>query len=350
MGGVSERGEYRSIRTVLIDGPDYQALSPEAKLVFLTLKLQLGPSGIGVLNGARYALADQTGYMPEVVGAALAELQESTWIRSERNVFEIVGGIDHEPSIQPTNINHRKSIVSHMAGLPNLPLVAAFRSSHPEWIGMASDTHADAIGDAMPITETDTEDGRRKTETDNGRLADRCDVSFPALLITRLNQGMIDNPEIGEAMNPVPHGHAPSVAAACEIEKSGVPQDFAAAFVYAAAKKYKPAGRNRQIKSLKYLTEGTIDSWEKSAARLAAVGTSRPAELNTAPAPKKPGWLVEKEQSDDDQAKNKNPDVQDVVRRASADNPVWWNQMQTEAKQADRWAIPYAYDQLTRSR
>jgi hypothetical protein len=103
------------------------------------------------------------------------------------------------------------------------------------------------------------------------------EVSMSALLITKLNQGMLDNPEIGEAMNPVPHGHGASIAAAWEIEQGGVSQEFAAAFVYEAAKRYKPSGRNRQIKSLGYCTASVLDAWDKRNALSTASGTSRPA-------------------------------------------------------------------------
>jgi hypothetical protein len=106
------------------------------------------------------------------------------------------------------------------------------------------------------------------------------DVAMSGLLITRLNQGMLDNPHIGQAMNPIPHGHAPSVAAAYDIEEAGVTQEFAASHVYEAAKRYKPNGRNRQIKSLGYLTDSTIGAWEKSKAVSHANGTSRPALRN----------------------------------------------------------------------
>ena len=42
--------EFRTLHRSLVDDVDFQALSPGAKLLFFLLKLQLGPSGIGV-NG-----------------------------------------------------------------------------------------------------------------------------------------------------------------------------------------------------------------------------------------------------------------------------------------------------------
>jgi hypothetical protein len=100
-------------------------------------------------------------------------------------------------------------------------------------------------------------------------------------LITRLNQGMQDNPEIGNALTPVPHGHAPSLTAAEEIIKSGVAPEFAARVIYEGAKRYKPSGRNRQIKSLSYLTASVLDAWEKHNALDSATSTSRPAAVGS---------------------------------------------------------------------
>lgn len=165
---MSDRGEYRSIRTVLIDGPDYQSLTPECRLVFITLKLQLGPTGLGVINAAKHTLADQTGYSPEVVASALETLQRHDWIRSERNVFEVVGGLNHEPSISSENPNHRKSVRNYVAGLPNLRIVMDFKDAHWQWFDIPapipSPTHSDTIPQPIGITDTETEDGRPNTE------------------------------------------------------------------------------------------------------------------------------------------------------------------------------------------
>jgi hypothetical protein len=291
----SDRGEYRAIRTVLIDGPDYQELSPEARLTFLTLKLQLGPTGLGVINAAKHSLSDQTGYPAESVAKAMLELRAAGWLRWERNVFEIVGGLDHEPSIFPDNTNHRKSVASHLDGLPNLDIVRAFRTAHPVWFPSGIPSASDQ--DTMPIPSR-----LPNTDTEHGTLTLVEDAPMASLLITRMNQGMLDNPHVGEAMNPVPHGHAPSVAAAETIEQAGVPKDFAAAHVYECAKRYHPTQRNRQIKSLGYLVESTIGAWEKQKALSTANGTSRPAARTNDKATRSTNalskWLAEAETTD----------------------------------------------------
>jgi hypothetical protein len=127
------------------------------------------------------------------------------------------------------------------------------------------------------------------------------EVSMSGVLITHLNRGMMDNPAIGEAMNPIPHGHGASVAAAWEIEQSGVPQYFASEFVYEAAKRYKPAGRNRQIRSLGYFQAGCIEAWEKQKARDTANETRprlRPTDKASRSVAAIGDWLRDQETTD----------------------------------------------------
>ncbi len=167
------RGEYRGIARVLIDGPDFQRLSAEARLVFLVTKIGLGPSGIDVIPAPLDATSERSGLPLARVERAVAELVASQWLAIEGNVVWIVKGLRHEPSVSPDNKNHVRGIRAHIAGLPRTPLVAAFIAAYPEWMGppeealagypepmrMASDSHSIAI--RITDTETDTE-----TDTD----------------------------------------------------------------------------------------------------------------------------------------------------------------------------------------
>jgi hypothetical protein len=142
--------------------------------------------------------------------------------------------------------------------------------------------HLDSYIPTVPNTSTPKVVGDRAREPG----------PFANLLITRLNQGMHDNPAIGEGYNPVPHGHGQSLEAAEKILTAGVPTEFASDLVYAGAKKYKPTPRNRQINSVSYLADGVISDWEKEKARRTADGTSRPAgnSLTKQTAAPRPGY------------------------------------------------------------
>ena len=167
---MSERGEYRAIYTVIVDGPDFQAFAPEAKLVFYTLKLSLGATGIDVIRALVPTLVEQTGYDDDTVEQALCQLEDADWIRREHNVVWIVRGFEFEPSLTHENINHRKSVQRHIDGLPNVGLVDLFRSRYARWFDPApkgSGTDADGMakgseGDQKATAIT--KDLRLKTE------------------------------------------------------------------------------------------------------------------------------------------------------------------------------------------
>lgn len=177
---MSDRGEYRSIRTVLIDGPDFQRLTPAARLTFLCVKLNLGPWGIAVFRGAVSALAEQTGYDEPQVSRALAELEAAGWIRRDRNVVWVVNGVTHEPAFSHRDEKHRKALHAHLATLPRLPIVMAFVEHHPEWFPNGINGDAPTRPIARPLegpskapgsTEDDDEDRRQNYPTPSSARA-----------------------------------------------------------------------------------------------------------------------------------------------------------------------------------
>jgi hypothetical protein len=124
------RGHYRSIHTVIVDGPDFQALSPGAKLVWYTLKMTLGPSGIEVVPALVGTLMERTGLEANLVEKGLAQLESARWVQRERNVVWMVDGLKHDPHLTLTNANHRSQIAGHLNGLPRLAIIDAFRAHY----------------------------------------------------------------------------------------------------------------------------------------------------------------------------------------------------------------------------
>jgi hypothetical protein len=123
-----ERGAFRSIYCALVDGPDFQAFSPGAKLVFYTLKMTLGPSGIDVVPALVATLEERTGADANQVEKGLAQLIEKKWVERDRNVVWIVDALRYEPAFSLENQNHRAKIRRHLDGLPKLPIVDRFRA------------------------------------------------------------------------------------------------------------------------------------------------------------------------------------------------------------------------------
>jgi hypothetical protein len=144
---MGERGEYRAIRRVLLDGPDFQRLSERARFVFLALKLNIGPTGIEVHYPAALAfqVAEQTGVPPGAVMAALDELRAGNWLRLEANVIWIIGQLDNDPHMTAQDGKHRKSVCRHIAGLPRLAIVREFIEAHPSWFIDADAPDSDSL-------------------------------------------------------------------------------------------------------------------------------------------------------------------------------------------------------------
>lgn len=166
---TEERGEYRPIYTVLIHGPDYQALSPAEKLVLLHLKLNLGPSGIGVLYVA--ALAEQTGYPEDGVRLAIDILSHRGWVRHERNVFWVVDGLRYEPSLSKNNDNHKAWIARHLKGLPKLLVINEFAKRYADWLPPDWEGMGDGIPLPGAITSTTTTTNTKTTKPRNSPSA-----------------------------------------------------------------------------------------------------------------------------------------------------------------------------------
>ncbi|HET7552168.1 MAG TPA: hypothetical protein VFK04_12830 [Gemmatimonadaceae bacterium] len=170
---MNDRGEYRAIYTVIVDGPDFQAFSPEAKLLFYTLKLSLGATGIGVIRAMVPTLSEQTGHDEPTVERALCELEDNDWIRREHNVVWIVRGFEFEPGLGVDNANHRKSVQRHIASLPNVGIIALFKRRYRAWfpdtdtpddgITKGSEGHEEGMGNAPAIRREERVESRTTT-------------------------------------------------------------------------------------------------------------------------------------------------------------------------------------------
>ena len=146
----SGRGAYRGIFSVLLDDPDYQKLSPYARLVLLTARQcqDAGPSAI-----FRYypeKLAHQTGLTTETVLVALAELQEAGWIVEDGVLLWVRNGLRYDPHVRPNNGNHREGIEEHLKSLPKRALVIQFCEYYGFDIPFTWDADAMSMGSHIP--------------------------------------------------------------------------------------------------------------------------------------------------------------------------------------------------------
>ena len=157
---MTERGKHQSIHTALIDDPTFQKLTPEAKLCFYTLKLMLGAAGIDVVRAHQLAIAEVTGLNVTTVKTALSDLDNAGFLMIEKNVLWIRNGLRFNPALNLDNDNHRKSIRTHLKGLPALAIVNLFADRYAFEIvfDTITDTIADTITDAITDTIADQEE------------------------------------------------------------------------------------------------------------------------------------------------------------------------------------------------
>ena len=266
------RGEYRSILTVLVDGPDYQALSPAAKLVLLTLKLSLGPAQIGVVPAVEHVLAVRTGLPVADVLVALADLAE--WVEREGSVVWVIDGLKYEPSISDHNDGHRQSVNAIANALPRLRIVKRFRARYPSWFLGSGDGKGDGKGDGTPpaisFTETETET-ETITETEDSHAlatsakdADSKPDSKPAPRDTAPAVQVCQAANAGAQANPLTaadaglHPLTPDRAqqAVADWLAPGIPLPLICRVVEDVARRYTPAGTTkRRITSFRYFDQ-----------------------------------------------------------------------------------------------
>lgn len=123
---MARRGLFRGLFSVIFEDPDYQRLTPHARLVLLTARLccQAGPAAI-----FRYyleVLARQTGLTPKAVEAALQELEREHWIERDGPVMWVRNGLRYDPYLRLSDGKHRKAIERHLEALPRVGMVLRF--------------------------------------------------------------------------------------------------------------------------------------------------------------------------------------------------------------------------------
>lgn len=136
------------------------------------------------------------------------------------------------------------------------------------------DTYIPRHLDTQTPIGSDGDDGEKKKVLDDLSR----ELSFAQSLVIALNQGMMDNPLIGERHMPVYSGHPPSVQAAKEIMQEGVDIEFAKGVVYEIAKSFKPETHGKQISSLVYCANGVKRRWKQHQTTLSANASQRPAK------------------------------------------------------------------------
>ena len=211
---MSARGVYRGIYSALADDPDYQALSPNGRLVLLTARIckQAGPAGI-----FRYyptLLAEQTGLTVKAVEAALADLEAGDWIRREGPILWIRNALRHDPSLHLANGKHRTAIEEWLKELPRLGIVLTFcdyyQISKPFDGPYESPTNGPRY-----IGRLKTEDRRLKTEDGNTLVA-----ASPLVSALTADDGLASVGSSTASDDSTPNGHSAARPPAAKASQS----------------------------------------------------------------------------------------------------------------------------------
>ena len=128
---MTRRGVYRGIFSSLIDDPDYQRLTPPARLVLLTLRLCSQAGAAAIFRVYVVLVAEQTGIEVSEVEKALGELASSPsperpWIFRDGPVVWVRNALRYDPNLRLADEKHKKSVERAVAALPRLPIVAKF--------------------------------------------------------------------------------------------------------------------------------------------------------------------------------------------------------------------------------
>lgn len=323
---MTDRGEWRGIRSVLIDGKDYQALRPNARLVLLTLKLTCGQAGICVMPAWPEVLAERTGIPAVHVIEAARELEAAGWIRIERSIIWIIDGLKHEPGYFPNNSFHQRGLLKFLGSLPRLQIVEDFRAHYAYLPGLSpTGTSLTPEGGSTPSPEPVVQ---TQPDTPAGKSAE----------------------EPGAGPPPAKSRSKPAVETWVQ-EGAAWWEETVGSVGYARfGKALKPFvdryGWERVKLALVAYTVDMQESGKTLRVEWFAAEAHTRIERKIAK-PHTPG-MKPWEQAEYDQGLAKLPQVTDAIKaykkQLNGEGDAWWMQMKQEAKSKNRHPIAYAHE------
>lgn len=119
-------GVYRGVYTSLVDDPDFQRLTPQARHVLATMRLSrdIGPGCIW--RAYLDPIARRTGWSLKIVERSLHELVTMGWIEWDGVILWIKNGLRYDPTFKISDEKHVKAITKHIASLPKREIVVRF--------------------------------------------------------------------------------------------------------------------------------------------------------------------------------------------------------------------------------
>lgn len=120
------RGVYRGVYSALIDDEDFQTLTPEARLILLTLRICRDAGPAVIFRYYPEVVARQTGLTLPGLEQGLVELAEAGWVERERSVVWVKNGLRYDPTMRLSNAKHLAAVCRAVAALPKVSLRLKF--------------------------------------------------------------------------------------------------------------------------------------------------------------------------------------------------------------------------------
>ena len=159
---MSARGTYRAVYSILVDHPEFRALSSRARHTLLTMRLS---DYVGIACLWRYdvaRIARQTGYTPHQTEAALTELDAAGWTQRDGELMWITHGLRHDPSVTASSMHHHVAIQRVVDGLPRCALLRRFCKLYGFAYPMARPIAYPPKGDLPPIPNRNRNRNRKE--------------------------------------------------------------------------------------------------------------------------------------------------------------------------------------------
>src|SRR5262245_27172607 len=119
---MTRRGVFRGLYSALFDDPDFQRLSPHARLVLVVLRQCAQAGAAGIFRYYPAVLCEQTGLTRDELEVAIQELEQPAprrpWIYREDTVVWIRNGLRYDPHLSLANPKHAAGVRRAVAALP----------------------------------------------------------------------------------------------------------------------------------------------------------------------------------------------------------------------------------------
>jgi len=124
--GKNDKGYWRAIYISLWNDKEFQALSPNDKLVLLNIRTSPLSNRACIYPFYTEAIRKQTGLPECAIKDSIDMLKLTGWIEEEEGIVWVKNALRFDPNISLKSIDHVTKILTDIKGLPKLKIVQDF--------------------------------------------------------------------------------------------------------------------------------------------------------------------------------------------------------------------------------